>query len=180
MHMRPDHGHQLSGSWPTIASKRQFRPIHARNSPLHSGAEKCILSAPRTAMPTFSSKPLGRKSVSSAWTLMSKLSPQVRKHPVLLFGVPFVMTIVGGSYGLSQLTQTRYDYNATKVQTLSKEEELGMRKDRRKIDLREEYYVRGGARGWAERTTLTLRAPRCHLSVCRQRTRNWRSGSQSG
>lgn len=28
------------------------------------------------------------------------------------------------------------------MQTVSKEEELGMRKDRRKIDVREEYYVR--------------------------------------
>lgn len=61
---------------------------------------------------------------------------------MLFFGLPFVLTIVAGSYGLSSLTQTRYDYNATKVQSMSKQEELGMRKDRRRVDIREEYFVR--------------------------------------
>lgn len=94
-------------------------------------------------MPTFSSKPIGRKPQSAGgWTsTISSLAPRVRRHPVLLFGVPFILTIVGGSYGLSYLTQTRYDYNASKVQTVSKQDELGMRKDRRKVDIREEYFV---------------------------------------
>lgn len=73
--------------------------------------------------------------------MIDKLTPGVRRHPVLLFGVPFVLTIVAGSFGLSYLTQTRYDYNASKVQTISKQDELGMRKDRRKVDIREEYFV---------------------------------------
>jgi hypothetical protein len=60
---------------------------------------------------------------------------------VLLFGLPFVLTIVGASFGLSRLTQTRYDYNASKVQTMSKEEELNMKQNRKRIDIREEYYV---------------------------------------
>lgn len=91
-------------------------------------------------MPTFSSKPIGQKG-SSGWSVIDKLTPGVRRHPVLLFGVPFVLTIVAGSFGLSYLTQTRYDYNASKVQTISKQDELGMRKDRRKVDIREEYFV---------------------------------------
>jgi cytochrome c oxidase assembly protein subunit 16 len=91
-------------------------------------------------MPTFSSKPLGRNP-SAAGSAISKLTPQVRRHPVLLFGIPFTLIIVAGSYGLSYLTQTKYDYNATKVQSMSKQEELGMRKDRRRVDLREEYFV---------------------------------------
>lgn len=57
------------------------------------------------------------------------------------------MTILGAAYGLSYLTQTRYDYNATKVSSMSKESELGMRKDRRKIDLREEYWRLATGRG---------------------------------
>ncbi|KAJ9478631.1 Mitochondrial FAD-linked sulfhydryl oxidase ERV1 [Pseudozyma hubeiensis] len=48
--------------------------------------------------------------------------------------------MVGASFGLASLTQTRYDYNATKVQTISKEEELRMKKDRKRIDIREEYF----------------------------------------
>ena len=88
-------------------------------------------------MPTFSSKPLSRRPMAG----LGSITPKVRRHPVLLFGVPFIITIVAGSFGLSYLTQTRYDYNASKIQTMSKQEELGMRKDRRKVDIREEYFV---------------------------------------
>lgn len=66
--------------------------------------------------------------------------PSIRKQPFLLFGLPFTLTIVGAAYGLSYLTQTRYDYNATKVQSVDKAEELRMRKDRKRVDLREEYF----------------------------------------
>lgn len=102
-------------------------------------------------MPTFQSKPLGTPGAIGSGKgsghaglsgAIARLTPRVRRHPVLLFGMPFVLTIVAGSYGLSTLTQTRFDYNASKVQSVSKEEELGMRKDRRRIDIREEYYVR--------------------------------------
>ncbi|ETS60711.1 hypothetical protein PaG_04614 [Moesziomyces aphidis] len=86
-------------------------------------------------MPTFESKPL-RKSSS----FVARLAPQVRRRPLLFFGIPFIATIVGASFGLANLTQTRYDYNATKVQTISKEEELRMKKDRKRIDIREEYF----------------------------------------
>ncbi|KAJ1020161.1 hypothetical protein NDA16_004441 [Ustilago loliicola] len=86
-------------------------------------------------MPIFESKPL-RKSNS----LIANLAPKVRRRPLLFFGIPFLATIVGASFGLANLTQTRYDYNATKVQTISKEEELRMKKDRKRIDIREEYF----------------------------------------
>ncbi|SJX65941.1 related to ERV1-mitochondrial biogenesis and regulation of cell cycle [Sporisorium reilianum f. sp. reilianum] len=86
-------------------------------------------------MPTFESKPLRKSN-----TLLARLAPQVRRRPLLFFGLPFLATIVGASFGLANLTQTRYDYNATKVQTISKEEELRMKKDRKRIDIREEYF----------------------------------------
>lgn len=92
-------------------------------------------------MPTFSNRPIGRPQ-GRVGTLIARMTPQVRRHPVMMFGVPFIITIVASSYGLSYMTQTRYDYNSSKVQSVSKEEELGMRKDRRKIDIREEYFVR--------------------------------------
>lgn len=87
-------------------------------------------------MPTFESKPLRKSN-----TLLARLAPQVRRRPLLFFGLPFLATIVGASFGLANLTQTRYDYNATKVQTISKEEELRMKRDRKRIDIREEYFV---------------------------------------
>ena len=38
----------------------------------------------------------------------------MRRNPAL-FGVPFVLTIVLASFGLSSLTQTRYDLHDRKV-----------------------------------------------------------------
>ncbi|KAE8214699.1 hypothetical protein CF327_g1924 [Tilletia walkeri] len=86
-------------------------------------------------MPTFSSKP--RRGGSG---FLARVSPRISRNPILFFGLPFIFTITASSFVLAQFTQTRYDYNATKVQTLSKEEELRMSKDRRKIDVREEYF----------------------------------------
>ena len=46
------------------------------------------------------------------------------------------------SWALSSFTQTRYDLRDEKVHAMTKEEELGMKKGRRKFDVREEYFVR--------------------------------------
>ncbi|KAK0546468.1 Flavin-linked sulfhydryl oxidase of the mitochondrial IMS [Tilletia horrida] len=86
-------------------------------------------------MPTFSSKPIGRKN-----GFLSRLSPRITRRPIIYFGIPFIFTITASSFLLAQFTQTRYDYNATKVQAVSKEEQLRMKKDRRRIDVREEYF----------------------------------------
>lgn len=97
-------------------------------------------------MPTFPSKKFSPSSSTSQSStqknaIFKALIPQVRKRPFLFFGLPFLSILVGGSFALSSLTQTRYDYNSTRVKSLSKEEELGMRKDRRRVDVREEYFV---------------------------------------
>lgn len=63
----------------------------------------------------------------------------LRSRPAL-FGIPFVLIIVGASYGLSNFTQTRYDLADQKIRQMNKEEELGLKKDRRKFDIREEYF----------------------------------------
>ncbi|KAM0753307.1 cytochrome c oxidase-like protein [Meredithblackwellia eburnea MCA 4105] len=79
---------------------------------------------------SFSRKPLQPSIVTT----------KLKRHPFALFGLPFVAIIVAGSFALSSLTQTRYNLRDEKVHAMSKEEELGMRKDRRKFDVREEYY----------------------------------------
>ncbi|GAA5963505.1 hypothetical protein JCM8115_003390 [Rhodotorula mucilaginosa] len=81
-------------------------------------------------MPPFASRPVKPSS----------LVLSLRRHPFTLFGLPFLSLIVLSSFALSGFTQTRYDYRDQKVQSVSKEDELGMRKDRRKIDVREEYW----------------------------------------
>ncbi|PWN96426.1 FAD-dependent thiol oxidase [Tilletiopsis washingtonensis] len=88
-------------------------------------------------MPTFSSRPIRPRGRGG---LAGTVQGLLRRRPFLVFGLPFLLTIAGGSYGLSYLTQTKFDYNATKVRSMDKAEELGMRKDRRRIDIREEYF----------------------------------------
>lgn len=66
---------------------------------------------------------------------------QVRKRPFIFFGLPFLSIMVGASFALQGFTKTRYEYQGQKVQTMNKEEQLGMSKDRKRVDIREEYYV---------------------------------------
>ncbi|OBZ69301.1 Cytochrome c oxidase assembly protein COX16, mitochondrial [Grifola frondosa] len=79
--------------------------------------------------PTFSSNPLNTSPVQRI----------LRKYP-LIFGVPFVLVIVGASFGMQSFTQTRYDLQDQKVSQVNKEEELGLSKNRKKFDIREEYF----------------------------------------
>lgn len=66
---------------------------------------------------------------------------KLRKYPFVLFGLPFVSIVVLSSFALAGFTQTKYELHDTKVTAMSKEEEIKMRKDRKKIDIREEYFV---------------------------------------
>lgn len=62
------------------------------------------------------------------------------RHPFILFGLPFIATMLLGSFFLTPATALRYERYDRKVRQMTKEEELGIGKDKRKIDLREEYY----------------------------------------
>jgi hypothetical protein len=53
----------------------------------------------------FSSRPLNSTSLQS----------RLKRYPAL-FGVPFLVIIVGASFGLQTFTQTRYDLQDQKVQ----------------------------------------------------------------
>ncbi|GFZ46900.1 Cytochrome c oxidase assembly protein COX16, mitochondrial [Saitozyma sp. JCM 24511] len=82
-------------------------------------------------MPAFSSR-----SRSPTHPILA----QVRRHPFVLFGLPFLSLVVASSFALQAFTQTRYDYHGQKVQTLSQAEALGMDKNRKRVDIREEFY----------------------------------------
>lgn len=94
-----------------------------------------LRATPLSIMPPFTARPLNSSKSHPIFT-------QIRRHPFVLFGLPFVGIIVGSSFVLQAFTQTRYDYQETKVKSMGKEEELGMKSGRRKVDLKEEYYVR--------------------------------------
>ena len=90
-------------------------------------------------MPTFPTRRYRPSSYAS--TLPAKYRAALAKHPFALFGLPFIATMVLGSFFLTPATALRYERHDRKVRQLTKEEELGIGKDKRKIDLREEYYV---------------------------------------
>lgn len=85
-------------------------------------------------MPTFPSQPLNPSP------LQKSLSSRLRRRPFIYFGLPFLSIVTLASFSLSSFTQTRYDLHNTKVQSVSKEEELRMDKQRKKVDIKEEYY----------------------------------------
>ncbi|ORY97442.1 cytochrome c oxidase assembly protein COX16-domain-containing protein [Syncephalastrum racemosum] len=85
-------------------------------------------------MPTFQSKPYGKQSA------FQPLANKVKRYPFALFGFPFIAIIVGASFGLSQITQTRYDHRDQRHQKVAKEEALGLDAKRRKLSLQEEYW----------------------------------------
>lgn len=59
-----------------------------------------------------------------------------------MFGLPFISLMVMGSFLLTPATALRFEKHDRKVKTLSKEEELGLGQNRRKVDIKDEYYVR--------------------------------------
>ena len=82
------------------------------------------------------------RSRAEANTIASRYRTALSRHPFLLFGFPFIATMVAGSFFLTPATAIRYEKHDRKVRRLSKEEELGIGKAGRKVDMNEEYYVR--------------------------------------
>jgi cytochrome c oxidase assembly protein subunit 16 len=58
-------------------------------------------------MTAFSSTPLNK----------SPLHKTLQRNPAL-FGIPFVLMMVGASFALANFTQTKYDYQDKKVTTV--------------------------------------------------------------
>jgi cytochrome c oxidase assembly protein subunit 16 len=73
-------------------------------------------------------------------TIAARYRVSLAKHPFLLFGLPFIATMVAGSFFLTPATAIRYEKHDRKARRLSKEEELGIGKSGRKVDMKEEYY----------------------------------------
>ncbi|KAF9973861.1 Cytochrome oxidase assembly [Actinomortierella ambigua] len=69
-----------------------------------------------------------------------KFTAAIKKRPVLYFGLPFVGIIVVGSFALAELTATKYNVHDSKSKAVSKEENLKLAKNRRRLDLQEEYW----------------------------------------
>ncbi|KAL8902200.1 MAG: hypothetical protein Q9207_004824 [Kuettlingeria erythrocarpa] len=99
------------------------------------------------AMPTFPSRrylPSSPSSLSLRDRLAARYRAHMQRHPFLLFGLPFILTMVAGSFFLTPATAMRYERHDRKVKQLSKTEELGLKSKEGKAgrgwDINEEYY----------------------------------------
>lgn len=90
-------------------------------------------------MPTFQAKKFRPSTYNS--TIAAKYRAALARHPFALFGLPFIATMVLGSFFLTPATALRYERHDRKVKQLTKDEELGIGENKRKIDMKEEYYV---------------------------------------
>ncbi|KAI5453885.1 Cytochrome oxidase assembly [Naganishia albida] len=85
-------------------------------------------------MAVFGSQPLNPTPFQRA------VKTRLQRRPFMYFGLPFIGLVIFSSYALESFTKTRYDYQSTKVQSVTKEEQLRMDKNRKRVDLKEEYY----------------------------------------
>jgi cytochrome c oxidase assembly protein subunit 16 len=90
-------------------------------------------------MPTFGNKRFESAAASRAFG--ARYRAAMAKHPFLLFGLPFMSVVVAGSFVLTPVAAVRYETHDRRVRQLTKEEELGLGKNRRQFDIREEYFV---------------------------------------
>lgn len=66
----------------------------------------------------------------------------MNKHPFLTFGLPFISVMVAASFVVTPATAVRYERNDRKVRQMTTDETLNLRRGARKVDMKEEYYVR--------------------------------------
>ncbi|OAQ59902.1 cytochrome c oxidase assembly protein COX16 [Pochonia chlamydosporia 170] len=93
-------------------------------------------------MPTFQSNKF--RSSGDASKIGSQYRRLMNKHPFVMFGLPFIAVVIAGSFVLTPATAIRYERHDRKVRQMTKEEELGVRRAARKVDMKEEYYRLAG------------------------------------
>ncbi|KAK4453355.1 cytochrome c oxidase assembly protein COX16-domain-containing protein [Podospora aff. communis PSN243] len=81
------------------------------------------------------------RSSAESGTVGARYRVMLQKRPFLLFGLPFMAVIIAGSFILTPATAIRYERHDRRVRQMSREEELGVGQNKRKVDIKEEYYV---------------------------------------
>lgn len=81
------------------------------------------------------------RSSTQSNTIAARYRVALGKHPFILFGLPFIATMVAGSFFLTPATAVRYEKHDRRVKRLTKEEELGIGKSGRRVNMKDEYYV---------------------------------------
>lgn len=91
----------------------------------------CMHSFSLISVPFFSApNPIAHSILNSATMVFANKSYGVatpadrfgkatKKHPVLLFGLPFLLTVVVGSFALSELTATKYNVHDHRTKSVT-------------------------------------------------------------
>ncbi|KAI0142054.1 Cytochrome oxidase assembly [Pestalotiopsis sp. IQ-011] len=80
------------------------------------------------------------RGAADAGTFAAKYRSAMAKHPFLLFGLPFMSVIVAGSFVLTPAAAVRYEKHDRRVRQMTRDEELGVGKGGRKVNMKDEYY----------------------------------------
>ncbi|KAF1921016.1 cytochrome c oxidase assembly protein COX16, mitochondrial [Ampelomyces quisqualis] len=86
---------------------------------------------------SFSSKSFSATLPNS---IAARYRKALQKHPFLLFGLPFMASIVAGSFMLTPATALRYERYDRKNQQITREEAMGLTQERKKVNMKDEYY----------------------------------------
>lgn len=86
---------------------------------------------------TFMSK---REKEQRSRTFMGKYEGLVKKNSFLYFGLPMMLSVALASVLLSNFTALRYELRDEKVREVNEDEALNMIKNRRQVDIKDEYY----------------------------------------
>ncbi|KAG5518578.1 hypothetical protein PMAC_002974 [Pneumocystis sp. 'macacae'] len=70
---------------------------------------------------------------------ITQINKTIQKYP-FLFGIPFIMIILSGAYVLSISQQFRYECRDQKIKQILEKDILGIKKNQRKINIKDEYY----------------------------------------
>ncbi|AET41562.1 Cox16p Ecym_8280 [Eremothecium cymbalariae DBVPG len=81
----------------------------------------------------------------------------LKKNPFLYYGLPFCLLMGLGSYWLSSFTAVKYERSDRRIQEMKDEELIKLKGNRRKVDIKEEYYR---LQGLSEQDWEPVRVPR--------------------
>lgn len=73
-------------------------------------------------------------------SFMGKYQKLVKKNHFVFFGLPMMLSIAYGAYILSDFTAVRFERQDAKVKEIDETEALSIINNRRKVDMRDEYY----------------------------------------
>ncbi|KAI9338976.1 cytochrome c oxidase assembly protein COX16-domain-containing protein [Zopfochytrium polystomum] len=93
-------------------------------------------SSPQSVYPSYATPSmLGGGGLFSSPRTWSR-----QKKGFVFFGLPFVGAMVASSYIMSNVMQTKYDYNDKRVRAITKKEQLKIEEDRKPLNIQEAYF----------------------------------------